>query len=80
MDNLQEILAKADQLSDTDLRKAALQMLKLTGYPYPDFLPSMDTSREGLLDLIAGISAIADAKVIEVEAKKSGKGKGKGFG
>ncbi len=60
MEDLQEILSRAEQLSDADLRKAALSILVTAmGYPYPDFLPSMDTSREALLDLIAGIAAIA---------------------
>ncbi len=60
MEDLQEVLSKAERLSDADLRKAALSILVMaTGYPYPDFLPSMDTSREALLDLIAGITAIA---------------------
>ncbi len=76
MDNLQEILANADQLSDGELRETALLLLKATGYPYPDFLPSMDTSREALLDLIAGIAAIANAEVITVTEGKSSKGFG----
>ncbi len=49
MNQLQELLAKADKLPDKELREAALAALKsATDYPYPDFLPSMDTSREGV--------------------------------
>lgn len=57
---VQKNLVQAEQLSDSNLRETTLSILKLTGYPYPDFLPSMDTSREGLLNLIAGIATIAD--------------------
>jgi len=74
--DIQQTIANADQLSDDELREAALSLLKATGYPYPDFLPSMDTSREALLDLIAGIAAIANAEVITVTEGKSSKGFG----
>jgi hypothetical protein len=74
--DIQQAIANADQLSDGELRETALSLLKATGYPYPDFLPSMDTSREALLDLIAGIAAIANAEVITVTEGKSSKGFG----
>ncbi len=75
MDQLQEPLAKADKLPDKELREAALAALKsATDYPYPDFLPSMDTSREALLDLIAGLGAIATAQVVVVPNPSEGKG------
>ena len=74
--DIQQVIANADQLSDGELRETALSLLKATGYPYPDFLPSMDTSREALLDLIAGIAAIASAKVITVTEGKSSEGFG----
>ena len=74
--DIQQAIANADKLPDDELRQTALAMLKATGYPYPDFLPSMDTSREALLDLIAGISAIANAEVITVKEPESSKGFG----
>ena len=75
MNQLQELIAKADKLPDKELREAALAALKsATDYPYSDFLPSMDTSREGLLDLIAGLEAIAAAKVVVVQNPSEGKG------
>lgn len=74
MNQLQELLAKADRLPDKELRDTALAMLKATGYPHPDFLPSMDTSREALLDLIAGLGAIAAAKVVVVPNPSEGNG------
>ena len=74
--DIQQIIASANQLPDDELRKTALAMLKATGYPHPDFLPSMDTSREGLLDLIAGMAAIANGKVITVKEPKSSRGFG----
>ena len=75
-DDIQQAIANADQLSDGELRETALSLLKATGYPYPDFLPSMDTSREALLDLIAGIAAIASAEVITVTEGKASEGFG----
>ncbi|WP_428850467.1 hypothetical protein [Nostoc sp. DedVER01b] len=48
-----------DNLSDEELEQFLLEMLEKMGSP--GFPPGMDTSREGLLDFIAGISAIANA-------------------
>lgn len=69
--DIQQAISNAEQLSDEELRETALSMLKAIGYPYPDFLPSMDTSREALLDLIAGLGAIATAEVIPLKKPKT---------
>lgn len=69
--DIQKILDQAGQLSDDDLRKTAFEILKLTGYPHSDFLPGMDISREGLLNLIAGVAAIANTQVITIKEPTS---------
>ena len=48
---------EAEKLSDEQLRDAILKTLQQ--YGYSQFPPDMDTSREGLLDFIAGAAAIA---------------------
>jgi hypothetical protein len=68
MSDVKKIIAAAEQLSDKELRAVSLKLIKkVMGYPHDDFLPTMDTSREGLLDLIAGLTGMATEQVILTE-------------
>lgn len=51
-----------ESLSYNDLKKEVMKRFKEAGYPNDIFPPGCDTSREGLLDLIAGIEAMSKSK------------------
>jgi hypothetical protein len=55
----------AEQMSDEELRQAILKALQSQGYPGDDLPPGIDTSREGLLDLIAGMAAIGQSAPVD---------------
>ncbi len=66
--DVQEVITLLEQLPDEQLRAVSLSLLKKTmGYPYDDFLPTMNTSREGLLDLIAGLAGLLTGQVVLTE-------------
>lgn len=58
----QEAVKKVQHLSYNDLKKEVIRAMQQAGYPDAEFPPGMDTSREGLLDCIAGIAALNNAK------------------
>ncbi len=69
----QKIIAVVEQLPDVQLRALSLSLVqKVMGYPHDDFLPTMDTSREGLLDLIAGLAGMVTGQVILTEIEVLG--------
>lgn len=57
-----EAVRKVESLSYNDLKKEAIKRMQEAGFPDSTFPPGCDTSREGLLDLIAGIEALGKAK------------------
>ncbi|MFN6572343.1 hypothetical protein [Dendronalium sp. ChiSLP03b] len=64
-----EAVQEVESLSDEQLREAILQSLKKAGYPSNDLPSEMDTSRQGLLDFIAGMAAIAHSYPAENEVR-----------
>ncbi|MBN3875272.1 hypothetical protein [Nostoc sp. JL23] len=55
----------AEQMSDEELRQAILKALQSQGYPGDDLPPGIDTTRVGLLDLIAGMVAIGQSAPVD---------------
>jgi len=51
-------VSRAESMSYNDLKNEAIRLMQEAGYPDATFPPGCDTSREGLLDLIAGIAAM----------------------
>lgn len=54
-----DAVAKIAHLPDEELYKLVLEWFQKSGYPGDELPPHVDTSREGLLDMVAGIAAIA---------------------
>jgi restriction endonuclease Mrr len=62
----QEAARQVEHLSDEELSEIVLEILKKMGYPGDEFPADLiDTTRDGLLDFIAGSAAIAKATPVK---------------
>lgn len=57
--------AEVESLPYNEIKKEAIRRMIQAGYRGAEFPPGCDMSREGLLDLIAGIAAISAATRID---------------